>query len=163
MESILSVYNKNFTGNRKELAKVLGAEQEAKSHLHGQFLGIWQSLWKSFLESPHFNTPSIRDKWHRKKSRSTSERRQFSSIATIRIGLKMVGWFYRMLLPSAKCSRPLGRWRKHLMRGDLENHLKGQIIPCGAMVECHPISAKDQSKVHQQSSDTHWLREESGS
>ena len=25
----------------------------------------------------------------------------------------------------------------------------GPIIPCGAMVECHPISAKDQSRLHQ--------------
>ena len=43
MDSILSVQNKNFAGSRKELAKVLGAVQEAKSHLHGQFFGIWQS------------------------------------------------------------------------------------------------------------------------
>ena len=33
------------------------------------------------------------------------------------------------------------------MRGDLENHFKGQIIPFGAMVEYHPISAKDQSRL----------------
>ena len=26
---------------------------------------------------------------------------------------------------------------------------KGPVIPCGAMVECHPISAKDQSRLHQ--------------
>ena len=27
--------------------------------------------------------------------------------------------------------------------------LKGLVIPFGAMVECHPISAKDQSRLHQ--------------
>ena len=27
--------------------------------------------------------------------------------------------------------------------------LKGPVIPCGSMVECHPISAKDQSRLHQ--------------
>ena len=35
------------------------------------------------------------------------------------------------------------------MNGDLENHLKGLAIPFGAMVEYHPVSAKDQSRLHQ--------------
>ena len=39
--------------------------------------------------------------------------------------------------------------RKHLMTGDFENHFKGPIILSGAMVEYHPISAKDQSRLHQ--------------
>ena len=38
-----------------------------------------------------------------------SERRYLSSIATNRIGWKMVGWFYGMLLLSAKCPRPPAR------------------------------------------------------
>ena len=35
---------KNSLRKHKELAEVLGADQETKSQLHGQFLGIWQSL-----------------------------------------------------------------------------------------------------------------------
>ena len=31
----------------------------------------------------------------------------------------------------------------------LENHLKGPIIPFGSLVEYYPISAKDQSRIHQ--------------
>ena len=58
---------------------------------------------------PHFNTSSIRDTWHRWKSRSSSQRRHISSIATVRIGWKVLGGFYGMQLPSAKCPRPLGR------------------------------------------------------
>ena len=54
--TILPVQNKNFWGNTKELAKVLGARQEAWSHIYWQFLGIWQSLWRSFLESLYVNT-----------------------------------------------------------------------------------------------------------
>ena len=46
-----------------------------------------------------------------------------------------------MLLPSAKCSRPLCRW-------DGEP-FKGAIIPFGAIVEYHRISAKDQSRLYQ--------------
>ena len=34
MDSILSVQNQDFSGNRQELAKVLGAEKEAQSHLY---------------------------------------------------------------------------------------------------------------------------------
>ena len=62
------------------------------------------------MESPHFNTSSIRDKWHRWKSRPTSEGRYVSSIATIRTRWKVVVRLYGMLLLSAKCPRPLGRW-----------------------------------------------------
>ena len=38
---------------------------------------------------------------------------------------------------------------KHFMRDDLENHLKGPIITFGAMAGYFPISAKDQSWLHQ--------------
>ena len=51
--------NKHFTGNAKELTKVLGADNETKSHLHRQFPRIWQSLWRSFLESWYVNTTQI--------------------------------------------------------------------------------------------------------
>ena len=61
------------------------------------------------MEPSIFNTSWIRDKWHCWKSRTKSERRNLSSIATIRIGWKVVGLFYGMLLLSAKYPRPLGR------------------------------------------------------
>ena len=34
MDSILSVQNQDFSGNGEDLAKVLGADEEAKSHLY---------------------------------------------------------------------------------------------------------------------------------
>ena len=80
-----------------------------ESHVHWKFIGIWQILWRSIMESSNLNTASIRDEWHCWKSRKRSERRNFSSIATIRIGWKMVGWFYGVLLLSAESPRPLGR------------------------------------------------------
>ena len=49
------------------------------------------------MESPHFNTSSVQDKWHRWKSRSTSKGSFVSSIATIRIGCPLVGTFHGML------------------------------------------------------------------
>ena len=62
-DPVVSVQNKNFSGNRKELSKILGADKETQSHLHWQFLGIWQSLWRSFLEPLYVNTSSFRNKW----------------------------------------------------------------------------------------------------
>ena len=45
--------------------KILGTVASTESCLHGQFDRIWESMWNSIMESPHFNTSSIRDKWHR--------------------------------------------------------------------------------------------------
>ena len=77
------------------------------------------------MEPSIFNTSWIRDKWHCWKSRTKSERRNLSSIATIRIGWKVVSFFYGMLLLSAKYPRLLS-WQtvKLLMKDDLENHSK---------------------------------------
>ena len=51
----------------------------------------------------------------------------------------------------AACEMFKTSWQmgKHLMRDDLENQFNGPIIPFGAMVAHVPISAKDQSRLHQ--------------
>ena len=94
----------------KSLRKFIEPSQEPNVIWYRQFFGILQILWSLIMESSNFDTSSIRDKWHCWKSRKTSERRNFSSIATIRIGWTMVGWFFGMLLLFAKCPRPRGRW-----------------------------------------------------
>ena len=54
--------NKIFQGNPKGLHEVSGADEETISHLHWKFIGIWQSLWRSFQES---NYPgNIARKYH---------------------------------------------------------------------------------------------------
>ena len=90
----------------KSSKKVSRAVTQAKSYLYRQFIGIWQILWRSIVES---SNSSIWNTWHCWKSGTQNKRRNFSRIATIRLGWKMVGWFCGMLLPSAKCSRPPGR------------------------------------------------------
>ena len=47
MDPGVSVQNTNFTRNSEKLGKVPGTREETKSHLHWQFLGIRQSLWRS--------------------------------------------------------------------------------------------------------------------
>ena len=53
-----------------------------------------------------------------------------------------------MLLLAAKRPRLSGR-RENYVKDDLENHSKGQQYLFGIIVECHPISPKDQGRIHQ--------------
>ena len=53
-----------------------------------------------------------------------------------------------MLLLTAKCSRPPSDWEA-LYERRFREPFKEPIILFGSMVECHPISAKDQSRHHQ--------------
>ena len=69
---VISVQNKNFTRNPENFAKVLGTREETKSLLHWQFLWIRQILWRSLLESWHFDTTQIRNKWDCWKSSAQS-------------------------------------------------------------------------------------------
>ena len=53
-----------------------------------------------------------------------------------------------MLLLSATCPRPFGRWKTPYERR-FGGPCEGPITPFGAMVEYHPSSPKDQSRLHQ--------------
>ena len=53
-----------------------------------------------------------------------------------------------MLLLSAERTRALVWWERHLTNGGSEWAFKGPLIPFGSMVEYHPISAKDLSRLH---------------
>ena len=54
----------------------------------------------------------------------------------------MEGRFHGMLLLSPKCSRPPGKW-ENTVRTAFPKPFNGLVIPFGAMVEYHPVSAKD--------------------
>ena len=107
MDTILSVQNGNFSGNGKEFTEISWAVGKGESHLHWQFVGIY--LWRFIMESSYFHTSLIRDEWDCRKSSAQSKGRHLCCIVAIRLGWKLVGWFYGILLLSAKCSRPPGR------------------------------------------------------
>ena len=44
MDSVVPVQNKNFSGEGKEFEKVSRTVWKAESHLHWQFIEIWQIL-----------------------------------------------------------------------------------------------------------------------
>ena len=61
MGSILSVKNKRFTWDGKKFVEILGAVAKTESCIKRQLDGIWESMWSFIMDSPHFNTSSIRD------------------------------------------------------------------------------------------------------
>ena len=133
---------------KKSLLKFLGAVASTESCLYRQLDGIWVSMWSFFMESPHFNTSSIRDKLHRWKSLPSSERRIFNNISTMRTRWKVVVRLYGMLLLSAKCPRPLDRW-ENAIRKAIWRTIQRPIIFFGAVVEYYLSSPKDKAIIHQ--------------
>ena len=145
----VSVPNKNFTRNPEKLAKVPGTREETKSHLHWQFLGIWQGLWRSFLESLYVDTP------HRSQTNGIAER----AVRKVKEGTSAVllqsGLYEKWLADSLECYTYLRNIQDLLSDGKtpLERRFwepfNGPLVPFGSLVDYYPISAKDQSRIHQ--------------
>ena len=87
-----------------------------KSFTDNQFLGIWQSLWRSFLESLYVDTTQIRNKRNCWESSAQSKRRDICCTVAIRSGQWMVGSFHGMLHLSAKRHRSLIWWEDALWK-----------------------------------------------
>ena len=92
---------------------------------------------------------------HRSETNGIAERavrrvKEGTSAVLLQSGLdwKMVGRFYGMLYLSAKHSRSLIWWKTPFERR-FGQPFKGPIIPFGSLVEYHPTSAKDWSRMHQ--------------
>ena len=148
MDSILSVRNQNFSGDGNEFTKVSRAVRKAESHLHWQFIGIWQSCeglpWNHRTSTPH------RSETNGIAERAVRRVKEGTSAVLLQSGLDEKSWADSMecfsylrniqdLLSDGKtpCARRFGE------------PLKGPVIPFGAMVEYYPISARDQSRLHQ--------------
>ena len=139
---------KTSQDTEKSLRKFLEPPHKPKVFFSDNSLEYGKSCedlsWDHRTSTPHRSeTNGIAE-----KGRKTSERRYFSNVATIKIGWKVVGWFYGMLLLSAKCPRPLGKQENPYERRFGEP-IKGPIISFGAVVEYYPISTRDQSRLHQ--------------
>ena len=104
--------------------KVSRTVGKAENHLHGQFFGICQILWRIIMESSNLNTSWIRDEWYSWESSTQNLRRNFC--CAIRLGWKMVGLFNGLLQLSAKCSRPPGRWENTVWKAIRRTILKDQ-------------------------------------
>ena len=109
---------------------------------------MWQSLWRSFLESLYVDITQIKNKCDCWGSSAQSERRGICGIVAIRSGWTLVGRFHGMLYLSAKRHRFIIWWEDPYERR-FGQPFWGPIIPFGSLVEYHPITVKDQSRIHQ--------------
>ena len=74
------------TRDPEEPNEVPGDDEETKSHLHWQFLRIWQVFRGIILESLYVNTTQIRNKWDCRRSSAQSERWDFCGAIAVRSG-----------------------------------------------------------------------------
>ena len=126
---------------RKGVYESFSSRRKSRSHLHREFFGIWQILWRIVLSSLNIYASPFRHKWYGWENGTQNQRRNFCCAVAIWLGRNVVGGCRGMLLLSAKWSRFYERW--------FGEPLKGPVIPVGWMIEYHPVSSKDQSGLHQ--------------
>ena len=115
--------------------------------------GIRESMWRFIMESPHFNTLSIRDKWHCWKSRTKSKRRYFSRVL-------IQSWLdERWWADSVECYCYLRHVQDLLSDGKTPcerrfgKPFNGPIIPYGSLVEYITLFLR---KTSQESINLEW-------
>ena len=104
---------------------------------------------KTFLESVYVDTTQIGNWWDCWKSSAQSGRRDISGAVAIRSGWKMVSRFHGMLPLSPKHSKSFFFNKKTPYERRFGIPFNGPVIPFGATVEYHPVSAEDLSRLHQ--------------
>ena len=115
MDSVLSAQNKNNSWDGKECTKVSRAVRKAKSN------------WGFVMESPNFNTSSMRDERHCGKSSTKREREMehplcYYNQAWMKNG-GLILWHDVAICEMSKTSWQMG---KPLMKSDSGNHSKVQ-------------------------------------
>ena len=148
MDSILSVQNKNFSGDGKEGYESSSSRRgNQKSFFSGNSLQFGNSCedlsWNHCTSTPH-----------RSETNGTAER----SVRRIKEGtsaeLLLSGFDEKWWADSVECYCYLRDVQDLLADGKTPYEsrfgepFKGPVILFGAMFEYHPISAKDQSKLH---------------
>ena len=146
MDPVVPVQNKNFSGNTKELAKVLGAEYEAfYTDISLDFGKDCEDLsWNHCTSTPH------RSETNGIAERAVRRVKEGTSAVLLQSGLNECWW-----ADSMECFTYLRNVTDLLTDGKTPYErrfgqpLKGPIIPFGSLVEYYHIFATDQSRIHQ--------------
>ena len=148
MDPAVSVQNKNFSGNTKELTKFLEQTMKPEVIYTDKSLEFGKSCegltWNHCTSTPHRSeTNGIAERAVRRVKEGTSPVLLQSSLSESWGAGSMECYTYlrniQDLLSGGKTS--YGR--------RFGEPFKGPIIPFGSLVEYHPISAKDLSRLHQ--------------
>ena len=144
MVTVLPVQNKKFPGDQEELTEVAGTDEEAKSHLH-EFGKSCDALSWNHCTQRHTD----------RKQNGIAERalrrvREGTSAVMWRSGLENEWW-----ADSMECYYYLRNIQDLLSGGKTPYERRfgmpfnGSVIPSGAMVEYHTISAKYRTRLQQ--------------
>ena len=142
----VSVQKQNFTRNPEKLAKVPGTREETKSHLHSlEFGKACEDLsWNHCTSTPH------RSETNGIAERAVRRVKEGTSAVLLQSGLNESWW-----ADSVECYTFLRNVTDLLSDGKAPYErrfgqpFKEPIIPFGSLVEYHPRTAKDQSRIHQ--------------
>ena len=147
MDPSISVQNENFSGNTEKLTKGLGAEVAINIYTDNslEFGKAFEDLsWNHCTSTPHRSeTNGIAERAVRRVKEST-----FAVL--LQSGLNESWW-----AESMECYTYLRNVTDLLSDGKTPYErrfgqpFKEPIIPFGSLVEYYPISAKDQSRIHQ--------------
>ena len=148
IDSILSVQNKNFTGNREELAKDLGAVQEIKSF-------TMTDLWNLAKPAKTYRGIIAHQPFTDQKQMGLLER----AVRRIKEGTSAVLSQSRLdenwRADSMECYCYLQKNQDTLSDGKTLHYrrfgapFKAHIVPFASLVEYLLMSTKDQSRIHQ--------------
>ena len=147
--TVLSVQNKIFQREPEELNEEPGADIEAESHLHWQFFGIWKSCEE--LSWNHYSSTRHRSETNGIAEKSSAQRKKVGTSAVLlQSGVNEYWWADSMecycYLRNVQDKLCDGKTQCERLFGMLFN---GPATPFGAMVENHPIFAKDLLRLHQ--------------
>ena len=148
MDTTIPVWNKIFPGDPEEPNEIPGADEETKKVIYtDNSLNIWQVLrgwsWNHCTSTPHRSeTNGIAERAVRRVTEGTSA-------VLLQSGLGNEWW-----ADSLECCCYLRNIQDLLSCGKTPQERRfgvpfnGKVIQFGAMVEFHPISAKDLSRLH---------------
>ena len=148
MDPSVSVQNKNLTGTQRSLQKFLEPDRKPKViHTHNslEFGKACGNLsWNHCTSTPH------RSETNGIAERAVRRAKEGTSAVLLQSGLNENWW-----ADSMECYTYLRNVTDLLSDGKTPNErlfgqpFKGAIIPFGQLVEYHPTTAKDQSRIHQ--------------
>ena len=148
MDPGVSVQEQDFTRNPEKLAKVPGAREETKSHLHDNSLEFGKAC--EDLSWNHCTSTPRRSETNGIAERAVRRVKEGTSAVLLQSGLNEIWWADLM-----ECYIYLRNVTDLLYDGKMSCERRfgqpcnGPIIPFGSLVEHHPVTAKDQSRIHQ--------------
>ena len=146
---VVSVQNKTSQQTQRSLQKFLEPDRKPEVIYTDNYLEFGKACedlsWNHCTSTPHRSET----KWYCRKSSAQSKGRHLCCIIAIRVWMKIGGQILWNVTPICETSQIYCLMGRRRMKDVLGNHRKDAIIPFGSLVEYHPISAKDQSRIHQ--------------